>query len=200
MTADRCEVDIADALADLHGRKTRGEGTDVLSYRDRLGDSHAEFLLLADTDALLDDLLEPAPAEVLPRELGPYTLLRELGRGAIGVVYEAVHRTLRRRAAVKVLRHGFDADPQARERFRNEAASTARVRHDHIVEIYDASEVDGRPFYAMTLIEGRTLASLVKAREVPPPRGSADRSRPSPTRSRPSTPRACCTATSSLPI
>ena len=170
MTADRREDDIADALADLQGRKTRGEGTDVLAYRERLGESHAEFLLLADTDALLDDLIEPPPAEVLPRELGPYTLLRELGRGAVGVVYEAVHRTLRRRAAVKVLRHGFDADPQARERFRNEAASSARVRHDHVVEIYDASEVDGRPYFAMTLVEGRSLASLIKAREVPPVR------------------------------
>ena len=96
MTADRREDDIADALADLQGRKTRGEGTDVLAYRERLGESHAEFLLLADTDALLDDLIEPPPAEVLPRELGPYTLLRELGRGAVGVVYEAVHKTLRR--------------------------------------------------------------------------------------------------------
>ncbi len=170
MTADRREDDIADALADLQGRKTRGEGTDVLAYRERLGESHAEFLLLADTDALLDDLIEPPPAEVLPRDLGPYTLLRELGRGAVGVVYEAVHRTLRRRAAVKVLRHGFDADPQARERFRNEAASSARVRHDHVVEIYDASEVDGRPYFAMTLVEGRSLASLIKAREVPPVR------------------------------
>lgn len=170
MTADRREDDIADALADLQGRKTRGEGTDVLAYRDRLGESHAEFLLLADTDALLDDLIEPPPAEVLPRDLGPYTLLRELGRGAVGVVYEAVHRTLRRRAAVKVLRHGFDADPQARERFRNEAASSARVRHEHVVEIYDASEVDGRPYFAMTLVEGRSLASLIKAREVPPVR------------------------------
>lgn len=170
MTSLPPEDDLAEALADLSSRRTRGEVADVLAYRDRLGASHAEFMALADTDALLDDLIEPPASETLPRDFGPYTLLRELGRGAVGVVYEGVHRSLRRKTAVKVLRRGFDVDPSARERFRNEAASSARVRHDNVVEIYDAGEVEGVPYYAMSLVEGRTLASLIRAREVPAPR------------------------------
>jgi hypothetical protein len=174
MTPDRSperpEDAIADALADLQVRRTRGEAPDVLSYRGSLGASHAEFVELADTEAMLDALIDPPTPEALPREFGPYTLLRELGRGAVGVVYEAVHRTLRRRAAVKVLRNGFDHDTQARDRFRREALASAKIRHDHVVEIYEAGEVDDRPYYAMTLVEGRSLASLIKAHEVPPVR------------------------------
>lgn len=164
---DRPDDDIADALGEVHAKRQRGEAADPAAYRDRLGASHAQFLGLLEVDAMLDAVIEPPKPERLPREFGPYTLLSELGRGAMGVVYEAMHRTLRRKAAVKVLRNGFDADPQACDRFRREAYALAQVRHPHIVEVFEAGDVDGRPYYAMALVAGRSLASLIRAHDVP---------------------------------
>ncbi|MCC7137893.1 MAG: serine/threonine protein kinase [Planctomycetes bacterium] len=170
MADDRQSEDVADALADVNGRRRRGEPVDPVGYRDRLGASHAEFLSLLEVDAMLDQAVDPPPPERLPRGFGPYELLRELGRGAMGVVYEALHKTMRRKAAVKVLKSGFDADPQARDRFRREAFALAQVHHPHVVEVFEAGEVEGRPYYAMALVEGRSLASLIRAHDVPPVR------------------------------
>ena len=115
--------------------------------------------------------MEPAaPAEIFPRPFGAYTLLRELGGGAMGVVYEAMHRDLGRKVALKVLRTGFDTEPLALERFRREARACAQIRHPNIVEIYEAGQAEGRPFYAMPILTGKSLAELVKERAVPEPR------------------------------
>src|SRR5438477_2790937 len=113
---------IADALEDLHRRRGRGESPRLDDYRKTLGDSHAEFTDIVEAEEVLDQVLNPRSAgESLPRPFGPYTLLRELGRGAAGVVYEAIHRDLGRTVALKVLKTGFDTDATARERFRREA-------------------------------------------------------------------------------
>src|SRR5436190_10046180 len=140
MTVPNTDDAVADALLDYHRRRALGEEPDVFEYRDRLGESHSDFLDVLETEAVLDQVLEPPPADPLPRVFGAYTLLRELGRGAVGVVYEAVHRDLGRRAALKVLKTGFDTDVEARERFRRETRACASVRHDHIVEIFEAGE------------------------------------------------------------
>ena len=168
MTDANRESEIAEALAIVQGQRLRGEPSDLMSFRERLGASHAAFVDLVNLDAMIDDFTDPPAPERLPREFGSYTLVRELGQGAIGVVYEALHRALGRRAAVKVLKSGFDRDPEARARFRNEATATARVRHDHIVEIFDVGEIGGSPFYAMELVEGRPLSALIASRQLPP--------------------------------
>ncbi len=168
MTDDSHELEVAKALARVRDQRATGATPDVLAYRERLGDSHAEFIDLVQVDAMLDDFIDPPAPEILPRDFGDYRLVRELGRGAIGVVYEATHKANGRKAAVKVLRDGFDRDPESRERFRNEAYSTAQVRHDHIVEIFEAGEVEGHPFYAMALVEGRPLSALIAAKRLPP--------------------------------
>ena len=170
MNDARHELDIADALATVQEQRLRGDSADVFAWRERLGESHAEFIELVQIDAMIDEVIEPPAPEELPRKFGSFTLLRELGRGAIGVVYEAVHTTLGRKAAVKVLRSGFDRDPESRERFRREAFATAQVRHDHIVEIFEAGEIAGSPFYAMALVEGESLAATIHAKKVPPVR------------------------------
>ena len=103
-------------------------------------------------------------------KLGKYEIRGELGRGAMGVVYEAMQRGLERKVALKVLRTGFDTDDVARERFRREARAAAHIRHPSIVEIYDAGETDGQPYYSMAPIDGRPLQDLAKAGELPPPR------------------------------
>ncbi len=168
MTKEQAEHMLADALEDYHRHKARGERPDEVAFQNRLGDLYPEFLELIAAETLIDRAIEPAGEEShLPMAWGAYTLLREIARGAAGVVYEAVHRKLGRKVALKVLRTGVDTDETARERFQREAQALAQIKHDHIVEIYEFGEVDKRPYYAMSLIRGPTLADVVKSGNLP---------------------------------
>src|SRR5262249_19957828 len=93
-------------------------------------------------------------------ELGGYRVLREIGRGGMGVVYEAEHVALRRRVALKVLPPGLARDPARLERFRREARAAARLHHTHIVPLFEAGQDRGLCLLAMQLIDGRGLDQL----------------------------------------
>jgi len=92
--------------------------------------------------------------------LGPDALLRRLGTGGMGEVFEARHRKLHRAAAVKVVSRKRFATPLARKRFLREAAA-AKLSHPHVVTIYDAGEDDDNYFLAMELLDGLDLTRLV---------------------------------------
>lgn len=154
-------------LADYHRRIGLGEQVDPARYQAELDDLYPEFQRLLVEGAMIDDARRSPEKDALPRAFGGYTLLRELGRGASGVVYEAVHRELGRRVALKILRTGFDTHVTARERFRREARACAQIRHDHVVEIYEAGVEDDRPFYAMRLLEGQSLADSITSSNLP---------------------------------
>jgi len=95
-------------------------------------------------------------------QFGDYRLLRRLGGGAMGVVYLAEQLSTRRRVALKVLRPELLDQPRARERFRRELAAAARLEHPGICTVYDAGEVDGRPFIAMRYLAGESLADAIE--------------------------------------
>ena len=161
---------LAQCLEDYHRRRALREPVSAEDYRERLGDLYDEFVDLLSARSTLDGVPpEDAADKTFPRTFGDYVLLRELGGGAMGVVYEAVHRELGRKAALKVLRAGLDADPLARERFQLEARTCAHLRHENIVEIYEVGTAEGRPFYAMPILTGENLAELIRARRVPSP-------------------------------
>ena len=94
-------------------------------------------------------------------QLGDFRLLREIGRGGMGVVYEAEQVSLQRRVALKVLPFAAALDPRQMQRFKNEALAAAHLRHDHIVPVHAVGEERGVHYYAMQLIEGRSLAALI---------------------------------------
>ena len=94
--------------------------------------------------------------------LGDFEVVRELGRGGMGVVYEAVQTSLGRRVALKVLGPGLGLSPKAVDRFRREAAAAARLHHTNIVPVYATGDQDGVHFYAMELIDGPSLDAVVR--------------------------------------
>ncbi len=99
--------------------------------------------------------------------LGPYTILEELGRGSMGVVYRAVHANLNRTVALKVLRR-FEGDEAALAgRFHREAQAAARLSHPNIVAVHDAGEIDGRSYIAMDFVDGPTLAAVAQSGRKP---------------------------------
>jgi serine/threonine protein kinase len=102
-----------------------------------------------------------------PAELGDFTLLNEIGRGGMGVVYAARQRSLDRVVAVKVLLRGADASQQDQERFRAEAEAVARLDHPSIVPIYETGEVGGWRYFGMKLIEGQNLSQRMAAGPLP---------------------------------
>src|SRR6516164_4757282 len=84
--------------------------------------------------------------------LGDFRVLREVGRGGMGIVYEAEQESLGRRVALKVLPFQAASDPSRLERFRREARSAARLHHSHIVPVYEVGEHQGVYYYAMQFI------------------------------------------------
>lgn len=87
-----------------------------------------------------------------------YELLGEIGRGGMGVVWRARHIRLNRLVALKTLRPGTRVDMRTLDRFRDEAAAAATLVHPNIVPLYEVGEWGGKPFFAMALLEGGTLA------------------------------------------
>lgn len=97
----------------------------------------------------------------LPCAMGDYELIEEIGRGGMGIVYRANQISLHREVAVKMILRDRLASPQERARFFAEAKSTAMLDHPGIVPVYDVGEIDGRPYFAMKFIPGRTLSDMI---------------------------------------
>jgi serine/threonine protein kinase len=107
---------------------------------------------------------EPRPASATAPalgQLGEFRLLREVGRGGMGVVYEAEQISLQRRVALKVLPFAAAIDDRRLQRFKNEALAAAHLRHENIVPVYAVGADLGVHYYAMQFIEGQSLAVLI---------------------------------------
>ncbi|MFW6023155.1 MAG: serine/threonine-protein kinase, partial [Myxococcota bacterium] len=91
-----------------------------------------------------------------------YRILRQIGEGGMGIVYEAQHVVIEKRVALKVLRDDFSRKPDVVERFRQEAKSASRIGHEHIVDISDFGETPtGQSFFVMEHLEGEDLAGVL---------------------------------------
>src|SRR5260370_12082267 len=97
-----------------------------------------------------------------PQRVGDSESVRELGRGGMGVVYEARQVSLNRKVALKVLSGGLGLTPKAVQRFRREAEAAAKLHHTNIVPVYATGEQDGTHFYAMELIDGPSLDHVIR--------------------------------------
>jgi serine/threonine protein kinase len=112
-----------------------------------------------------ENLGERSPSDpgmgVKPVRLGDFRLIREVGRGGMGVVYEADQLSLGRRVALKILPAGVAIDRKRLRRFQLEAQAAALLHHPHIVPVHTVGSDRGVHFFAMQFIDGRTLADLI---------------------------------------
>src|SRR5262245_17713450 len=109
----------------------------------------------------------PGPPTAGPPQVPGYEVEAMLGSGGVGVVYRARQRALDRPVAIKMLLAGPFASSQELGRFRRETAALACLRHPNIVQVYDAGDVEGRPYFAMELVEGGSLAQKLAGTPQP---------------------------------
>jgi serine/threonine protein kinase len=162
-----------DDLAEEFARRWRqGERPSIEEYAARFP-QWADEIREALQGVLLMEELRPKSADLpvptypptfappMPQRIGPYHILCEIGRGGMGVVYEARQDALGRHVAIKVLPPHLMDNPRLRERFRRESQAAARLHHTNIVPVFDVGEQDGLCYYVMQLIHGRGLDTLL---------------------------------------
>ncbi len=123
---------------------------------------------LAEALGVLLDLGPPVESELGFETLGNYRILREIGRGGMGVVYEALQRSTNHQVALKVLPGGILAGSKAKARFHREGQLAAALDHPGICAIYDAGVENGLPYIAMKFLRGETLAGKIARSKEPP--------------------------------
>jgi hypothetical protein len=151
--------------------RTAGTGSSLLELIAKIGVANESALAAAAAEARdLDRVLAPS----LPKDakLGEFRVVREIGRGGMGIVYEAVQEPLARRVALKVLPAALSIDERRALRFLREARAAARLYHPGIVPVHASGSADGMLFFAMELIEGESVADAL-ARGVFPPERAA---------------------------
>lgn len=153
-------------------RLRRGDRPTLAEYMERLPDQASRIrelfprLLAAERRTGEGATTGPfGPVEDLPgcpRFIGDYQIVREIGRGGMGIVYEAVQSSLGRQVALKVLPAGPCSRGPFLERFRRESRAVAKLHHTNIVPIFGVGDADGLHFYAMQYIEGMGLDAVLK--------------------------------------
>jgi serine/threonine protein kinase/tetratricopeptide (TPR) repeat protein len=131
--------------------------------------------LMADLSNGPADEAAPSESDISPLgELGDFRLAREVGRGGMGVVYEAEQLSLRRRVALKMLPLAAALEPRQLQRFKNEAVAAASLHHEHIIPVYAVGCERSVHFYAMQFIDGSTVAQVIQALQPEDDRPAAD--------------------------
>lgn len=167
--ADESAESLVGRVADeFLARQERGESPDAEEYAARY--PHAADLIRRTLAALklaagsLGGTAADPTSPPLPEALGDYRLVREVGRGGMGVVYEAEQLSLRRRVALKVLPFAAVMDPRHFQRFRNEATAAAALEHPNVVKVYAVGCDRGVHYIAMQFVDGRSLAEILRER------------------------------------
>src|SRR5262245_55373781 len=168
-SADRNELDVL--AEEFVARFRAGQRPSLTEYANRLPGREAEVRDLF--PALVEmEQLKPVTADHTrsfaaaveptdPARVGEFRILRRVGYGGMGVVYEAVQEALGRHVALKLLPVEALADPKRLERFKREAKAAARLHHSNIVPVFGTGTADGRHYYAMQFIAGHPLNAVI---------------------------------------
>lgn len=155
---------LAEEFAD---RYRRGERPPLKEYLDRypeLADDLRRLLpAMVEIEQVKEDGLPAEPSALTPplTHLGDYHILREIGRGGMGVVYEAEQVSLGRRVALKLLPEQKLRDARQKRRFEREARAAAKLHHTNIVPVFGVGEHEGQPYYVMQLIQGLGMDAVL---------------------------------------
>jgi serine/threonine protein kinase/Tfp pilus assembly protein PilF len=174
MSADENPELLAELIEEWQERLRRGERPDVEEYARKhpaLAEEIRQLLPgLAALENLKGDALDRtiAPTAGMPvveggpvlERLGDFRILREVGRGGMGVVYEAEQVSLGRRVALKVLPQKVILDSRQKRRFEREARAAAKLHHTNIVPVFGVGEYEGMPYYVMQFIQGLGLDAV----------------------------------------
>jgi serine/threonine protein kinase/Flp pilus assembly protein TadD len=164
------DYDLLDRLIEeFNERFRKGERPSLKEYCDRhpeLADDLRELLpAMAEVeqakDGLAQEVQTATPAAPALQHLGDFRILREVGHGGMGVVYEAEQVSLGRRVALKVLTNCLIRDDKQKRRFEREARAAARLHHTNIVPVFGTGEAEGVPYYVMQFIQGMGLDVVV---------------------------------------
>jgi serine/threonine-protein kinase len=164
------DYDLLDHLIEeFNERFRKGERPSLKEYCDRhpaLADELRELLpAMAQVeqakDALAQEIKTTAPAAPSLQHLGDFRILRKVGHGGMGVVYEAEQVSLGRRVALKVLTDRMIREDRQKRRFEREARAAARLHHTNIVPVFGTGEAEGVPYYVMQFIQGMGLDAVV---------------------------------------
>ncbi|MFL5243867.1 MAG: protein kinase domain-containing protein [Gemmataceae bacterium] len=177
------DYDLIDQMADdFAARLRRGEKPSLQDYIDRhpqLANEIRELLpamvqLEQAQEEFGDQAVAQATAVKTPplRQLGDFHILREIGHGGMGVVYEAEQVSLGRRVALKVLTQKTLNDPKQKRRFEREAKAAAKLHHTNIVPVFGFGEHEGTPYYVMQFIQGTGLDEVINEVRHMRPSGS----------------------------
>ena len=159
-------------LAEISAKLNAGEPVDVETFIRDFPDQASRLRQLVPAIQALADLghsavngtsrvARPAGGESITGFLGDFRILREIGRGGMGVVYEAEQISIGRRVALKVLPFAAMLDKQQLNRFKNEARAAGTLDHPNIVAVHSVGTERGVHYYAMQLVEGQSLAELI---------------------------------------
>jgi serine/threonine protein kinase/Flp pilus assembly protein TadD len=143
-------------------RQQQGENPKIEEYTARYPDAAPILRNVLASLRLIDQSAPPVAEEAASETLGDFHLLREIGRGGMGVVYEAEQLSLHRRVALKVLPFAATLDERRLQRFKIEAQAAAQLHHGSIVPVYAVGCERGVHYYAMQFIEGQTLAAAIE--------------------------------------
>ncbi len=166
---DRDPVDIAaDEFAE---RYRNGEYPSVTEYAQRFPEQAEELKELLPAVAMMEQLKQKEESRIDSferqsvisglQQLGDFRIIREIGHGGMGVVYEAEQESLGRHVALKVLSPATFDSPKSIRRFRREAETVARLHHTNIVPVFGVGDEKGLHYYVMQLIEGEPLNEVV---------------------------------------
>src|SRR5262245_46416197 len=177
-SADRDPLDVL--AEEFVARYRAGERPGVEEYAARYPELADQVRDLLPALVLIEQNAPSAPppaAGPAPRQLGDYLILREVGRGGMGVVYEAVQQSLGRHVALKVLPESARRSPAHLERFRREARAAARLHHTNIVPVFGVGDHEGTHYYAMQFLRGHGLDAVCdevrRLRAAPAPEPAA---------------------------
>lgn len=158
---------IAPLIDELMAAEANGERVDIDEMARRHPLYQEEILstlrLIRSLDHLDDPHAERDKSSPRLKQIGDFQLLRELGRGGMGIVYEAQQQTVERRVAVKILPFAALADEAHLRRFKNEVRAVGTLQHTNIIPIYSVGVERGVHYYAMQFIDGPALSEVLKA-------------------------------------